>query len=172
MSDVFEKRDLTVNGRKYLIEFCYDRDHKEPWKEHDGHSVITEWISRDKLPGEIEVAQDYPKKRYCDFQATIAKAKKEGWGLGDQDLADLQVKLGRPPKAGEVTEYAVRKDMARMKGWLNDEWHWRGIWVCPYTEDGEDPLRSKAQSLWGIESDSGEEYFQEVIAELIEQIGA
>ncbi len=29
-----------------------DDDMREPWREHDGHGIVSEWTSRDKRPGE------------------------------------------------------------------------------------------------------------------------
>lgn len=64
------------------------------------------------------------------------------------------------------------QDEARLKAWRNDEWHFIGIrakatFKMPYGANPECQFASDVLSpgLWGIESDSGEEYFQQVYQE-------
>lgn len=164
----YETRDIEKNGKTYRVEFHTDDGMGAPWKEHDGHGIVSNWESRDKKPGEVVINEDHGSKRFYDVSETTRIAKRYGWGLNDEARAELAKKLGRAPTAGEVRAEAVRLDLERMAGWCNDDWHWCGVEVFPLTDDG-DELRSKAQSLWGIESDAGA-YFDEVIAELIAQI--
>jgi len=152
---------VTVNGKKYRVEFHFDHDCGAPWKESDGHGVVSEWESRDKNPGEVVINTDRDgTKRFYDVQATTKIARRDGWGVSDVDTSGMS--------KGQIAALAVQKDLERMRGWCNNDWHWCGVDVFPLTEDG-DELRSKSESLWGIESDAGE-YFDEVIGELISQI--
>lgn len=61
------------------------------------------------------------------------------------------------------------EDEARLKAWLNDEWYFVGIRAratikVPYGGNPHSWITSELFSpgLWGIESDSSEEYFAEV----------
>lgn len=164
----YETRDIEKNGKFYRVEFHFDEGMGAPWKEHDGHGIVSDWESRDKKPGEVVINTDHGSNRFYDVSETTRIAKRDGWGLNDDARAELAKKLGRAPTAGEIRAEAVRLDLERMAGWCNDDWHWCGLKVFPLTNDG-DELRSKAQSLWGIESDAGP-YFDEVIDELIAQI--
>ena len=160
MSDCYETRDFEQNGTTYRVEFIFDSDTGAPWKEHDGHGVVSDWESRDKKPGEVVIASNRGSKRFYDVAATTRIAKRDGWGLSPEKASGLT--------PAQIVAEAVRLDMERMRGWCNDAWHWCGVAVFPLTADG-DELRSKTESLWGIESDA-DDYFKEVIAELIAQI--
>lgn len=168
MSDCYESRDIERNGTAYRVEFIVDYDMGAPWEEDEGHGIVSDWETRDKKPGEVVINEDHGGKRFYDVAATTRIAKRDKWGLNDDSRAKLAKKLGRAPTAGEIRADAVRLDLERMAGWCNDDWHWCGVEVFPLTDDG-DELRSKTESLWGIESDAGA-YFDEVIEELIAQI--
>lgn len=160
MSDCYKTRDIERDGKTYRVEFIVDYDLGAPWKEHDGHGVVSDWENRDKKPGEVVIASDHGLKRFYDVVATTRIAKRDMWDVSDADTSNMT--------KGQIRARAVLRDLERMRGWCNDNWHWCGISVFPLTADG-DELRSKTESLWGIESDA-EEYFDEIIYELISQI--
>jgi hypothetical protein len=61
------------------------------------------------------------------------------------------------------------QDEARLQAWRNDEWYFVGIRAratikIPYGGNPECWITAELLSpgLWGIESDSGEEYFEQV----------
>jgi hypothetical protein len=65
-----------------------------------------------------------------------------------------------------------QEDQARLDAWLNDEWHFVGIRAkgrisIPYGTNTKSWILSEIHSpgLWGIESDSGDPYFQQVFEE-------
>lgn len=163
----YETRDIQRNGTTYRVEFHFDQDTGAPWKECDGYSIVSNGRRSEKRPGEVRIdsGERNATVRFYDVQETIKKATREGWGLGDEASAALAKTLGREPTKREIVAEAVRLDMERMRGWCCDDWHWCGVSVFPLTADG-DELRSKTESLWGIESDAGA-YFDEVISELI-----
>lgn len=161
MSDCYETRDIEQNGTTYRVEFIADYDMGAPWKEYDGYGIVSDWESRDKKPGEVVIASDRRgAKRFYDVAATTRIAKRDCWGVSNADTSKMT--------PAQITALAVQRDMERMRDWCNDSWHWCGVSVFPLTADG-DELRSKTESLWGIESDAGD-YFEEVISELIAQI--
>jgi hypothetical protein len=160
MSDCYESRDIEQNGKTYRVEFIFDSDMGAPWEEHDGHGIVSGWESRDKKPGEVVISSDHGRKRFYDVAATTRIAKRDGWGVADADTSKIT--------PAQITALAVQRDMERMRDWCNDVWHWCGVAVFPLTEDG-DELRSKTESLWGIESDA-DDYIEEVISDLIAQI--
>lgn len=156
----YETRDIELNGTTYRVEFFHDEGMGAPWEEHDGHGIVSDWETRDKKPGEVIISQDRHSKRFYDVAATMRIAKRDGWGVSDVDTSGMT--------RAQIIALAVQSDMERMRGWCNDDWHWCGVSVFPLTADG-DELRSKTESLWGIESDA-DVYFDEVIDELIAQI--
>lgn len=160
MYDYYGTRDIEKNGTTYRVEFIADYNMGAPWKEHDGHGIVSDWERRDKKPGEVVIAADRGSKRFYDIAATTRIAKRDRWGVSNADTSKMT--------QSQIAALAVKRDMERMRGWCNDDWWWCGVVVFPLTADG-DELRSKTESLWGIESTAGE-YFEEVILELIAQI--
>jgi len=151
-------------NRKFRIEHYYDSDMGPPWKECDGHGVVTEWEKRDKRPGELILSDDgRGGKRFYDFQESIRLARRENW--------NNTIMLPTPEERGKAIEDAVRADYEYLRAWCNDEWHYMGIVVFPLTTDG-DELRSKEASLWAIESSSDPSYIREATESLLQEVGA
>ena len=160
-----EDRHDFGDGTYAVARTKHDESMGEPWKEHDGHGIVSDWTNREKKPGE-RVLSSGIGNRYYDFAATMRLAKRDGWGLSPDDVAKLAVRLGRQPTAGDITAEAVERDFERLRGWCNDEWHWLGVIVeLRSTED--DHLISR-DSLWGIESDG--DYWKEVAEELADSL--
>ena len=155
-------------GHSFRVEHFADDTQDPPWEREDGHGIISEWTRRDKRPGEVSICEDRGSHRYYDVQATMKIARRDGWGLGPDDVESLARKLKRTPTAGDIVAESVRMDMDRMRGWCNDDWCYVGVVVTLLTADG-DPLESRDASLWGIESDCTD-YLREVAQELAEQI--
>lgn len=163
--DTFER-----NGRTFRFRAKYDQDIGPPWKEHDGHGVVSKHRHHSfgigtkppKRPGERILYWERGTYRTYDVQATMEIAKRDGWGLGDEDKAKLAEKLGREPTKGEIVAEAVEQDFRYLQGWCTDEWCWIGI-IVEEVNSGEE------RSLWGIESDAYD-YHREVANELADEI--
>jgi hypothetical protein len=129
----------------------------EPWKEHDGHGPITDWVTRAKRSGERILTQDGNSYRYYDVAEATRIAKRDGWGpMLDGMTRDQSIEL------------AVDADFNHLQRWCNDQWRWVGVVVAIYA--GE--TRLAIDSLWGIEcdeSDSENTYLVEVANELLTQ---
>lgn len=144
-----------------------DLDHAEPWKNSEGHGVVSEWTGRDKKPGEWVLKESRGDKRYYDMAATIKLAKRDGWGLNPEAKAVLAKRLGREPTKGEIVEAAVKDDFEYLRGWCNDEWRYVGVIVTLLDDDGD--KTEIDNSLWGVE-DYDVEHLEEVAQELAEEI--
>lgn len=137
---------FTHENRKFLARVYADHDMGRPWEEHDGHGDIREGYTgftgyAEKRGGEVvigEVAFSHRKARVWlyDVAATIKRARKEGWGISEQQTEALGVRLyaqSKTPKPRltkrEIVAEAVRLDMERMSAWLNDRWTWCGVSV-------------------------------------------
>ena len=151
--DEFHRETLTHKGHTFNVAHIYDRDHGEPWKENDGHGVITDWIDPADAPkGARALSFDNGSThhtRFYDWAASIKLARADKWGLPDNELAALATTLGRKPTKADIAAEAVRRDYEYLRGWCADEWHYCGVVV---TLDGTDIERS----LWGIESNATE----------------
>ena len=62
----------------------------------------------------------------------------------------------------QVAAAAVESDFQRLRAWCNDEWYWVGVIITDVVSGEED-------SLWGIESDSGD-YLETIAHEIAAQI--
>lgn len=136
----------TIDGETYRISWDYDPDMGAPWKEHDGHGIVSDWTARDKRPGERVLCRDRGSRRYYDVAETMRIARREGWGVSDP--------AGKT--AGQVAAEAVELDFAYLRRWCEGDWWWVQVLV-------EHVRTGVAESLGGVESDS----LEDVIAELV-----
>lgn len=157
MGTAYETFEKELGGMKFRVDFCYDEDMGEPWKEHDGHGIVSEWTTRSKAPGERVLCKDRDSRRYYDVQATMEKAEKEGWGIENPE--------GKTK--GQILAEAVDRDFKYLKGWCNDEWHWTTVRVRLLDVDGNPT--NEWETCGGIES-SDEKYLKEVAGELAAEI--
>jgi hypothetical protein len=123
---------------------------------------VTEWLRRDKSPGELILCSDRQSKQFYDYQESCKIALRDGWGLtgGKHE--------GETDKA--YASRAAMHDYKMLKAWCDDEWSYCGI-VLSVTKDGID-VNEHAASLWGIElnyPDSDNSYLNEVANELLDE---
>lgn len=156
-------RHFEHKGHDFTVTYEHDDNHGEPWKECDGHGIISEWTARDKRAGERVIASDGSRKRFYDIEATMKLARRDGWGLAPDELAKLTVKLGRTPTKREVTAESVERDYEFLRGWCDNEWHYVGVIVALAKFPDED------RALWGVESNSAS-YLDEVARELADEL--
>lgn len=163
MDNTIRVERATVDGVEYHVRYVRDDDGDPPWDREDGHGPVSKWLRRDKAPGERVLHEDRGSKRFYDFAEATRIAKRDGWGVSD-------------PKPGETKAAqrarAVQADFERLRAWCRDEWHYMGVIVTPFCPHCGERMDSKAASLWGIESDSGDAYLAEVIADLVDQVEA
>ncbi len=158
---LFDGDTIKHGGREFTVEFPYDDSSRCPWEDCDGHGIVSDWVSRDKAPGERLLHSDQSSKRYYDFAETIKIAKRDGWGLGKDDESKLAQALGRAPTRKEIIAQAVENDFDYLRRWCNDDWTYVGVVVKH--ESG------RTESLWGIESDAYD-YLADVARECAAQI--
>lgn len=151
---------FTHRGLPFTMRIEPDDGMGKPWKEHDGHGVVTEWVHRDKAPNERILARDRNSILCYDVSASIERALKEEWGLSSEELA----KLGENPTKRQVAARAVDLDFERLRKWCNGEWCWTVLIVAL---DGRPDI---FEVVGGIESDSGESYFLEMAKDLANEL--
>jgi hypothetical protein len=132
MSETIEFMGLTATVR---IE--QDCDMGAPWEEHDGHGVIRleGRYGSGKKPGEKLLRTNGSSRYYYDIPATIAKAKREGWGIENPE--------GLTKK--QIIAKAIEHDIKYCEDWLLDNWHWCGYVVSIGDEH--------AESCWGFDDE-------------------
>jgi len=157
MRDAYKTDTVENHGKTYRVQWVYDHDQGPPWEEYDGHGIVTDWTSRAKKPGEMVLSEDRGSKRFYDFQASIERAKAEGWNTSPYDW----------PTKGAQAHAAVMADYEYLRRWCNDQWHYCGIIVTLLDDDGEETDISS--SLWGVEDDGygSDGYHSTVIRDLI-----
>lgn len=163
-------KTLELNGLSFRVEHKHDESTDAPWDMADGHGPVSDWRLLDtKRAGERVLCKDRGQRaRFYDYEEAMKIAKRDGWGLSDEEKAKLASKLGREPTKGEIAARAVEKDFEFLRAWCNDEWHYIGVVVTLLDIDG-DPIEEQSASLWGIESNAGA-YLDEVAKELAEEI--
>lgn len=58
-----------------------DTEYGTPWDNEDGHGPVSDWTTRDKLPGELILSNDRSSKRFYDFAEACRMARRDGWGF-------------------------------------------------------------------------------------------
>jgi hypothetical protein len=114
-----ERETIKRDGQTFLIEVIADDLSTPPWEWEDGHGEVSDWTTAPKRPGELVLCEDRGSFRYYDAQATMKKAKREGW-----DAAPF----GQGTK-GQRAARAVRQDFNRLRGWCAGEWCWACVVV-------------------------------------------
>ena len=166
---------ITHAGLTFRVSIHHDDDHGAPWDESDCHGPVSDWRHSsyscypEKAPGERVLASDRGSYRYYNVAEATRIAKRDGWGLGDADMAKLEDKLGRAPTRGEVVAAAVEQDFDYLRRWCSGLWHYVGVIVTLLDTEGDETHES--ESLWRIDSESLD-YIAEVAQELAEELAA
>ena len=119
-------------GLHAIVKIEYDTDCGPPWKNSDGHGVVSDWEYRGEADGRWVLHHDRYDTRYYDWKETLKIAKRDGWSPHNGDL------MG-----------AVRRNYEYLRAWYNDTWYYVGLIVELY--DANDRLISE-ESCWGYES--------------------
>ena len=176
--DVFRIRDRRGISHTLVLAMPRDDDATPPWDRSEGHGVVSEWTTRDKLPGERVLSEDRGSKRFYDVQETQKTALRDGWGLSPDNLAKLERELGRKPTRRQIAARAVEMDFEFIQSWCNDSWEYVGVCLFVMPRDGEyrDPeqyaqsepfAETESFALWGVES-CASNYIPEVISDLLD----
>jgi hypothetical protein len=148
---------ITIDGLTFLVAVERDDIMGEPWTEHDGHGIISDWTSRSKAPGERVLASDRSQYRYYDVEATMEVALRDHWGCKHPE--------GKSKR--QIAAEAVDQDYEYLRAWCNDEWYW--VVVTVILLDTEGRKTHVRDSLGGIES-SDEKYIEETAREMAEEL--
>jgi hypothetical protein len=122
---------VNYQGRTIKIKWSYD----------DFGGNLTDWLWRDKGPGEVIICADrgFKFKRFYDFAAAVAKLKKEGC-------------------SGAEADSIAKSEVKRFRDWCNDRWHYMNASV---TIDGLE----YTDSLGGIKSDFADSAMDDLLVE-------
>lgn len=163
---MYDSETFAHNGHEFKVTIEHDCDMGPPWKEYDGHGVVSEWTTRDKAAGEKVLCSDRTSRRYYDVSRTMQIARRDGWGVSPAKEAELAQLLGRAPTRGEIVAAAVDSDFEYLRAWCNDEWQFVTVGVT-LLDDGE--TVGETEYLGGVEN-SDSSYLLEVAHELASQI--
>jgi hypothetical protein len=155
--DTFEHEGFT-----FRVNVMQDYNYDPPWEREEGHGPVSEWRSYrysgrpDKCPGEVILVSEHFSARFYDFAETTRIAKRDGWGLGEEEMRKLEKELGRKPTRKQIVRRAVENDYEYLRRWCNDQWKYIGVVVTHIPDDAEpdDVETDYMHALWGIESDS------------------
>lgn len=127
----------------YLGEFCHYKDRPDSYLMHlDSGAIWDGTIWRDER-GKITSEPEF-SNRSREYQFA--------------DLGTCQFERGEP----NAFKCAVENGR-RLRGLSRDWWWYVGVWVTIWRGNVE----LAGSSLWGIESDSGDEYAREVFEDLL-----
>ncbi len=148
---LYDGSEFEHAGLTFRVKFEHDQDSGPPWENGDGRGIVGDWETRaNKRPGDRVLCTDRHSVRYFDFAGTIAKAKRECWGLNETETAKLARKLGRVPTRGEIRAESVEREYEYLRLWCNDQWSYVGVIVVMLDDEGEETQYQ--DSIWGVET--------------------
>lgn len=160
---------FTHDGRDFIARIYADDDRDAPWLDDYCHGEVKTFRDSEPLPRGWVVLHDMPRGRYAyNFGGALLTASRDGWGLSPEALARLSDRVGGKPTRGQKRAEAVRQDMAYLRGYCSDEWHYVGVSVSPMDDEGEPTEDEYRFALWGIESDC-RDYIEETASDLARQ---
>lgn len=154
---MYDGQEFSHNGHRFKVTFPYDDDAGMPWKNQDLIGSVSDWTRSAKQPGEMVLCSDRGKSRKYDFQAAMQAYRRVLRDYPD----DSGLTVGQRAYAAVIAEFEY------LRRWCNDQWHYVGCAVELLDDDGDS--MGETESLWGIESDSGN-YLEEVAHELAAEI--
>jgi hypothetical protein len=141
-------RICTTVGRCDVVAHVEQDGHiTTPWDEYDGLGTVTEWVRRDKRPGEKILTTDRQYRRYYDYAGAVANARRE-WPTSAEAVA------------------AVDREYDVWRAWCAQEWYY-GVVVVTVSADG---VTLATEALGGVEVNypgTDNSYLTEVAAELL-----
>lgn len=150
---------VTAHGKEFTfkVEFKSDYSCGAPWDNSDCHGDVSDWTSRDKLPGELVLSRDGRQRRYYDYAGAVKRARADGWGCKECDGSETK---------GERAAKSAMVDFEFLRGWCNDEWAYVGVIVTLLDNDGEET--DVSVSLWCVET--LDDYHETIAVELADEI--
>jgi len=150
-----KKRIDIGNNIQISIDTIQDICFGFPWKESDGHGIVSDWVSRSKYSSERLLSQSRQSYCYYDVAATMAIAKRDGWGMSQDFINELAKTLGRLPTRGQTLAAAVEYDFEYLRKWCNNEWYYMilSISINEVNDDGEIVREIDTSSVGGYESE-------------------
>lgn len=140
----------------------FDRDHGLPWKEEEGHGPVSEWVTRDKGPGERVLCEDRRSKLYYDFAAAMKMAKRDGWGISEERKAALEKQEGVILTKAGIAALAVEADFDLLRRWCNNDWQYIVLYVTLHNAAGS---QLDIDTVGGMSNDG--DYWKEEAADMI-----
>jgi hypothetical protein len=134
-----QEEEIFYKGHRIKVDWHHEECGYIPWEESDCYGSVSNWVRRDKYPGEVIIASDRGSYRFFDLAGLVAELRQGGM-------------------TGEEADKAARATCARMKAWCNDEWCY--LWVSV-----EVPTADYDESCGMIESDYASDCLEEMLIE-------
>lgn len=159
--------NISVNGLNFSVEIEPEYSSGAPWEEECGHGPVSDWTTRDKMPGERVLCEDRGSRCYYDVAEATRIAKRDKWGISPERVAAWRERTGAEPTRGQIVAAAVESDFQRLRAWCNNEWSYVIVTVTLLDTDGDETWMYEC--IGGVESDA-DEHIEELAQGLAEQI--
>lgn len=168
-------------------EFVIDHKQDQMREQLDGakRAILDRWKDEIADGATVEFCADDEAIDNQQLVATI-EYDDDGTAQADEDWENLDYSLeenlreytyfapyagGEPAGTDEYRKYAMQ-DYKRMEGLNSGDWNYVGIRCVATIDVNGEELEIESPGLWGVESDSGREYFAEIIGEQLAELRA
>jgi hypothetical protein len=87
----YHLKEITRDGLTFRVSLHHDSYSGEPWKECETHGPVSDWTTRDKLPGELVLNTCRGGKQFYDYAEACRIARRDGWNTAAQAVNTRQV---------------------------------------------------------------------------------
>lgn len=153
---------IEIGQKSFFWGFEQDIDCGFPWDEgHAGYGEIeTRRSGSKKAPHEVIIGESRFETFFYDVQASMKKAKAEGWGIPSHEAEGLTRR--------QIIAEAIARDIEHCKQWVSGA----RFWVCLKVWQENDP--EKADYLGGVEYCSYDSatwsYVEEIAQEMAQEM--
>lgn len=136
-------------GRTFKIGITSDDSSRAPWKDYDGHGIVSErkyhpfgcGSKPPKGPGERILYWDAGYYQTYNVAETLKIARRDGWSCGEPSHTHTT--------ARERAACAVGQNFEYLRAWCENEWFYAVIRVSLLDEDGNEI--DEPEYLGGVE---------------------
>lgn len=122
--------EKSIGGKDFKFKATFEHDPDCSPLDDDGHGAVSDWVTRDKKPGELVLCRDGSYKRYYHYQSACQLALVDKWNAYPYNEGS------ETPR--QQAAKAAMADFKFLKSWFEDEWGYVVVCVTLLDDEGEE----------------------------------